>query len=279
MMNHSSSNMINLVQAISSRNNQVEGDYINDAGLLICGKCHTKKQNFYNMLGTEYKATIMCKCEAEAYDKAQEEDAEKQRQIRINNKRNRLIRDNKYKDYTFENDDKSDIKISNACLKYVMDFKTFKEKNTGLLFYGSVGTGKTFMAGAIANALLDKGRAAMITNIPFLIDKMTFDDKDEILKLMHECDLVVFDDLGVERNSHFAKEKLFEIVDARYRSGKPSIFTTNLTPDELKNAQLENARLYDRILEMCIPIKLSGNSRRRIKAQENFKEAKNLLGL
>ncbi len=73
-------------------------------------------------------------------------------------------------------------------------------------------------------------------------------------------------------------EQLFSVVDGRYRTGKPLIVTTNLTLQELKNPpDLAHRRIYDRLLEMCTPIKINGQSIRRLRAQENMREMRERL--
>ena len=72
---------------------------------------------------------------------------------------------------------------------------------------------------------------------------------------------------------------LYNIVDSRYRSRKPLIVTTNLTLDEIRHPQdTPHTRIYDRLLEMCIPISCIGMSFRKETAQEKMKRLKNLIG-
>lgn len=92
---------------------------------------------------------------------------------------------------------------------------------------------------------------------------------------------LVTDDLGVERDTSYSVEQVFNVIDARSRTGKPLIVTTNLSLADLQNpSSLGYARIYDRILEMCpIRLKLAGDSRRTQNAQERRDKAKRLLGL
>lgn len=88
---------------------------------------------------------------------------------------------------------------------------------------------------------------------------------------IRDAPLVVFDDLGAERSSEYALENVFMMVDERYRARKPTIVTTNLTLNELKNPQgMDRKRIYDRILEMCVPIYFDGPSRRRETADDKL---------
>ena len=86
--------------------------------------------------------------------------------------------------------------------------------------------------------------------------------------------LLILDDLGIERNTEYSLENLFNVIDARYVSGKAMIITTNLNLEELKSQkQLSLKRIYDRVLERCIPVCVSENDFRkdnRVEAKVKF---------
>ena len=83
----------------------------------------------------------------------------------------------------------------------------------------------------------------------------------------------------MERGTEYALEQIYNIVDSRYRSRKPLIVTTNLTLDEIRHPQdTAHARIYDRLLEMCVPISCIGVSLRRENAQEKLERLKGLIG-
>ena len=95
---------------------------------------------------------------------------------------------------------------------------------------------------------------------------------------MNGYELLIIDDLGVERNSEYALENIFSVIDWRYRSGRPLITTTNLPLVQLKQeTKIEKKRIYDRILERCIPVKIDGVSRREAMANDNMQTMKNIL--
>jgi len=79
-----------------------------------------------------------------------------------------------------------------------------------------------------------------------------------------KVDLLIIDDLGVERNSEFALEQVYAVIDERYKANLPLIITTNLTPKQMRSVQdVAHARIYSRVLEMCTPILLQGADRRK----------------
>jgi len=151
----------------------------------------------------------------------------------------------------------------------------------GLLLWGDVGTGKSFIAGCIANALLDQGVPVMMTNFARLLNKLTdmySSDRNAYINSFNSFPLLIIDDLGVERNSEFAREQVFNIIDSRYRSQLPMIVTTNLTLNELKSPEdLARARIYDRVMERCIPIRVNDQNVRKLMAAENIAIARTLL--
>ena len=127
---------------------------------------------------------------------------------------------------------------------------------------GPVGTGKSFFAGCIANALLEQGERVMMTNFSRILNEMTSyqADKNQIIQNLVDYPLLIIDDLGIERNSEFALEQVYNVIDSRYCKMLPLIVTTNLGLNEMKSTDLDTAhqRIYSRILEMCVPIYCGG---------------------
>ena len=92
--------------------------------------------------------------------------------------------------------------------------------------------------------------------------------------------LLILDDLGAERNTSYGKECVFDVVNRRLLSGKPMIITTNITLSAMQKATgLDDRRIYDRILEVCVPILFNGENFRKGNAAENLKKAAELLKL
>ena len=90
-----------------------------------------------------------------------------------------------------------------------------------------------------------------------------FGEKREIVNHLRLFELAVIDDLGAERDSSYALEQVFNVIDARYRQKKPLIVTTNILYETLKNeTDPKYKRIYERVVEMC-PIVVSMNTGRR----------------
>lgn len=260
---------------------RVDGDYIGENGLLYCGNCHSPKQTEIIVFGKVSRPYCLCKCGAEKRD----EEEEKRNQIDFENKVKDLRRigfpDADMIQWTFANDDMENERITKAMKRYVENFPELKKQGKGLLLYGNVGRGKTYSACEVANALIDKGYSVLVTNFSRLLNTLqsTF-EKQEYIDSLNRFSLLVIDDLGIERSTEFAKEQVYNIIDSRYRAGLPMIITTNLSIDKIKNpTDIENGRIYDRIIERCFPIEVVGQNRRHKAVRESYNDMKDLLGL
>ena len=218
-------------------------EYLNESDHLIyCTKCHTPRQGRYTLQGRVFMPPIRCKCQQEIYDQeeAKRKLSEKQAEI-----------------------------------------ERMKARSSGLLLWGDVGTGKSFFAGCIANALLEKGVPVLMTNFSRILNTLSgihFEDRNQFIDSLNRYSLLIIDDHGIERNSEFALEQVFNVIDSRYRSKKPLIVTTNLTLEELNNpTDMAHSRIYDRILERCAPIRINNRNIRKDNASANLQEAKKIL--
>lgn len=248
-------------------------DFRDETGHLICGLCLTRKQTtVIDPLGNERRVNCLCRCEA---DRRETERLRKIEREKIEELRKNGIHDSTVDSWTFENDDGTNPKMETA-RKYVKNWPEMLSENIGLLIYGTVGTGKTYMAASIANALLDNCVSVLVTSFPRLINKLgRFDgDNNAFLKSLNRYKLIVIDDLGVERQSDFVMEQVYGIIDERYKSGKPMIITTNIPIEEIRNPKdVRYSRIYDRILENCIPVQVTGESRRAALHAQKMKKA------
>ena len=205
----------------------------------------------------------MCSCQCETERRRERDDQRRQCMERIRRRKAQGLHDRYLYEYTFAHDDGQNPVMAKAHA-YVDHWPEAFKRNVGLLLFGDVGTGKSFAAGCIANALLEQDVPVLMTNFPTILARLsgTFgEDRTAFLDSLGDYDLLIIDDLGAERNTGYSMEQMFSIVDSRYRSGKPLIVTTNLKLDELKHPpDLAHARIYDRILERCAPILFAGKN-------------------
>lgn len=268
-------NILNDAMEQSAKNTKVnEGDYYNEDGLLYCGKCRTPKQVEIDFFGEKRRPYCICECEKQ--EREREEKARKAVKLR-----EAAFSEREMETWTFANDDNTNERLTKAMQAYVDKFSQFVREGKGLLLYGSTGTGKTYAACEIANALLDKCYPVLVTNFARVLNELqgTF-EKQSYIDSFNKYALLVIDDLGIERDTAFAMEQVYNIIDSRYRAGLPMIITTNLTIDKIKNPEtIEHRRVYERILERCHPIEVSGQSRRRKAIRESYGGMQELLGL
>ena len=159
-----------------------------------------------------------------------------------------------------------------------------KESRLGMyipvILFGGVGSGKTYMAAAIANALLDKGLRVLMKDFAEISNISIF-DSEEYVKSMSDYDLLILDDLGAERKSEFAMQNVFNVVNRRWESGKPLIVTTNLSLAEMKQLRarddIQYQRIYDRIFDMCVPLCVDGVSKRLSSAESKCEYLSSML--
>ena len=163
---------------------------------------------------------------------------------------------------TFDSFDASrQPKAFRMCKDYLGKYQT----GDSLLMIGTYGTGKTHLATAIANALLEDGVPALYDTWAGHLQRL----KDEFangerrhLALMKKVDVLIIDDLGKDKLTEWNNEVLFEVINYRYEHRKPVVITTNATPRELEE---RNPAVYSRLCEMCELVTMTGRDYRKEK--------------
>lgn len=280
----SENNFVKLLENIASRTpvEVQEGDYKGVNGLLYCGKCKTAKQAEIEVNGVKLTPYCLCRCQSEKYEKEKAEEKARALKEQIERNRRAGFPEAHMQQWTFERDDRANAKISDICQRYVENFPKMKAKGKGLMFLGGFGTGKTFLAACIANALLDEGFSVLMTNFTRLVNTLfgMREGKQEYIDSLNKYSLLIIDDLGVERQSEYVAEIVQNIIDSRYRAGLPLIITSNLSPkDFTETHDIAKSRLYSRISEMCLPLVVNGVDRRKANSAARDSELAELLGL
>lgn len=256
-------------------------EYFNETdNLIYCSKCNAPRQRRYELQGKILIPSIRCKCQQEIFEQEEAKRKLYEKQMEIEHLKTSGLQDKALYDYTFDKDSGINPEMTLA-RNYVANWDEMKAKSSGLLLWGDVGTGKSFFAGCIANALLEKRVPVLMTNFSQILNTLTgmhFEDRNQFIDSLNRYSLLIIDDLGIERNSEFALEQVFNVIDSRYRSKKPLIVTTNLTLSELNNTtDIAHRRIYDRILERCVPVRINNRNIRQDNASANLKEAKKIL--
>jgi len=260
---------VNIDFSDDSKPNRVEDDYTKD-GILYCGKCHTPKQCCVD----SKLLSITCACATKAIER--EREAERKR--KIEDKRKSTLPLDKMRRSTFDNAEDSDA-IRRA-KKYVENWDVMRASGTGLTFCGNVGTGKSYAALCIANALIDRGIAVKYISAADIISNLMSRDtnQEEFIKSLCVAPLLIIDDLGAEHDSSYSQAQMCRVIDARIESGKPLICTTNYSPQEIENPSDHlRQRIFDRIRGVCIPIVVAGQSRRKDEGTARLQRARQLL--
>lgn len=135
--------------------------------------------------------------------------------------------------------------IYETCVEYA---RKFGKKSMNLFFNGAPGLGKTFLSACIARVVSDNGHSvvydtassvfAMFEDVKFSrLDDLT-EARGEIRRYL-DCDLLILDDLGTEMTMAFTISTLYEIINTRLMTGRKTIVSSNLTPDELRRRYSE----------------------------------------
>jgi len=130
-------------------------------------------------------------------------------------------------------------RIFAICRQYA---EGFGENSSNLLFTGAPGLGKTFLSAAIARVVAEKGFSVAYDTASVLLsvferEKFGRDEEQSEaasrVRQLLSCDLLILDDLGTEMLTAFSQSALYNLIDGRLRSGRKTVISTNLTPDEL----------------------------------------------
>lgn len=162
-------------------------------------------------------------------------------------------------------------KIVEICKNFVNNFDS---ENQNLFFYGTVGTGKSFMSGCIAKELLDRGHSVIYFSAAALFENLVknmfdFNKRDEMQRFhedIYKCDLLVVDDLGTEYTNSAIAPEFFSLLNERHFNRKATIISTNLSLEGIRNRYTD--RVLSRITERYIICKFIGPDIRMIKRMQ-----------
>lgn len=256
--------------------------YIGEDGLEYCLVCNEPievalPEDIQRMLNRKTHPRF-CACRREEYEREERERKEREHKYEVDKNTRVCFRERIMSQWNFDNDNGS-----NPCMtyakQYVKRWDEVKKKGLGLLLWGDVGTGKSYMAACIANALLEQEKRVLMANFSTISnDIFNSTDKNAYIEAVCNYDLLILDDLGSERSSIYMMENVFQVIDRRVCSGKPMIITTNLTLTEMKEIDnLDEKRIYDRVLERCQPICVNGENHRIENSKKNRNEFKQIF--
>ena len=262
-----------LKQNLANLNEHEKGDFVNDDGLICCGKCGKPKQ----FMAGKYRSgkipkvlmfdddLIPCLCDCNKDDRAAQDALRAKVRKLSKEDRKRCFVDSKYANCFFEStEDRS--KAVKYCRNYAEHLFDIVPNSTGLLFYGPVGAGKTHLASCIANEALDKGYNVCFTSLSKICEAITLEygTTSYVLDKLCRNQIVVIDDLGIERNDEKTLQRVYLTINELYEKGVVMLITTNLPLSEIQNPKsAELQRIYSRILGVCVPIEVLGTDDRK----------------
>ncbi len=165
-----------------------------------------------------------------------------------------------------------DLEHFEKAVKICRDFvQNFKQDYHNLFFYGTVGTGKSFLSGCVAAELLKEGHSVIYFSAAGLFETLAryvFDSKARetlcnFYEDLYNCELVIIDDLGTEMTNSFVASQLFSCLNERHLRRKATIISTNLSLEELRDRYSE--RVFSRITSNYALCKLTGRDIRMIR--------------
>ena len=164
-----------------------------------------------------------------------------------------LIREQKFSNFSLDyyrqspDEYKRMSAIYNLLLQYAEKFQTGTAKNIAM--FGGTGLGKTHLSSAVAGKVIENGYDVYYIGAQGMISDFEYNrfgnssmgSVDGDIDRYIECDLLIIDDLGTEVNNQFTTSCLYNVINTRLNKRKPTLISTNLTPDEFRH------RYWDRI--------------------------------
>ena len=213
---------------------QYECSHCKDSGYIGNEKCHCFKQQIISLL----------------YKQSNIQD---------------MLSENNFASLSYDFYEGEDLLHFKNAVKTCKDFiDCFNSGYHNLFFYGTVGTGKSFLSGCVAKELMDSGHSVIYFSSTGLFEKLSqvsfdYHAKDELADLyedLYSCDLLIIDDLGTELTTNFSSSQFFSCLNERILRKKSTIISTNLSLQELRDRYSD--RIFSRITSNFKLCKITG---------------------
>ena len=176
-----------------------------------------------------------------------------------------MLSENNFSVLSYDFYEGEDLLHFKNAVKTCKDFiDCFNSDYHNLFFYGTVGTGKSFLSGCVAKELMDKGHSVIYFSSSGLFEKLSqlsFDynskeSKADLYEDLYSCDLLIIDDLGTELTNNFSSSQFFSCLNERILRKKSIIISTNLSLQELRDRYSD--RIFSRITSNFKLCKITG---------------------
>lgn len=270
--------MLNLVKDFERLGGLREDEYIND-DIIHCKHCNTPRMFVSD--DKKFKVRCLCKCQADARDREIERQKVIDEQAKFNKLQKASLLGERYYNVTFENTDlnrnDSFLTAYNRCKKFCENYNEVLKKGYGMYLWGDSGSGKTHLMACMVNELTRNYVPCLFTNffeiakqIKNTFGRSLYSESDFINELA-VVPFLFIDDFGTERvqkdgEDTWLQEKIYDVINKRYNSQKPTIFSSNLSIQELVEKQGIMTKTVDRVVELSNAIiEVKGDSYRFIK--------------
>lgn len=176
-----------------------------------------------------------------------------------------MLEENNFSTLSYDFYEEEDLLHFQNAVKTCKDFiDCFNSDYHNLFFYGTVGTGKSFLSGCVAKELMDMGHSVIYFSSSGLFEKLSqisfdYNAKEELADLyedLYSCDLLIIDDLGTELTNNFSSSQFFSCLNERILRKKSIIISTNLSLQELRDRYSD--RIFSRITSNFKLCKITG---------------------
>ncbi|MEA4900513.1 ATP-binding protein [Desulfitobacterium sp.] len=191
---------------------------------------------------------------------------------RFENFRQEYYRSLNSQDQTYFENAKKALKASQEFVQQCLR----ESHGLGLLLTGPVGSGKTFLAASIANALMEHDKRVLFLVVPDLLDELRATYKSEtseidLLDTAREIPILILDDLGAHNYTEWTRNRIYSIINYRLNEELPTVITSNLSLEEMDEHL--GARTTSRLIQSCRIFRLNVDQDIRLtKYQEREKK-------
>lgn len=267
-----------------------DDEYLDKDGLPRCKICHTLR--VYVSEDKMFCVRCICKCQSEKIKKDKEIEATRRNVEEFYDRQRFSLMGDRYKDCRLSTAviTENNRTAYEKAKRYVEHAAEVVRDNIGLYFYGDNSSGKTHITACICNELLHKGYRCVYTNFARILVEIRAGYGGEgrgeidIMQKLMTYDFAFLDDFGKEfigreynrSAAKWAEEKLFEMINARYNSMRPTVFSSNYAMDELASKLSLDKAIIERVNEMSTRvIRLEGDDFRvKQRSRQNDKAVK-----